>query len=95
VLGTTAPADLYQQLPEQPVERLWALVRRNDELEQGLREKDNVVSLLSRALASARETLTRANDTEMERLLVFFGETTTIRRVYLRSLCTHTNIWDN
>src|SRR5215510_3429778 len=52
VLGTAAPADLYPELPEQPMERLWALVRKNDELEQSLREKDKVVTLLSRALAS-------------------------------------------
>jgi len=90
VLGTTTPVDLYPELPEQPMERLWALVRRNDEREQGLREKDKVVSLLSRALAAARETLTRADDTEMERKLFFFGESTTIRRVYLR-LLVHTH----
>jgi hypothetical protein len=89
-IGTTAPADLYLQLPEQPMERLWALVRRNDDLEQGLREKDKVVSLLSRALTSARETITRTTDTEMERSLFFFGESTTIRRVCLR-LLVHTH----
>src|SRR5262252_8203428 len=58
-LGTTAPIDLYSDLPEQPVERLWALVRKNDELERTLRDKQKVVALLNRALTSTRETITR------------------------------------
>lgn len=90
LLGTTAPADLYPELPEQSTERLWAFVRKNDELERGLREKDKVVPLLSRALASASETITRTSDADLERSLSFFGERTTIRRVYLR-LLAHTH----
>jgi hypothetical protein len=89
-LGTTAPEDLYRELPQQPVERLWAMVRRNDELEAGLREKEKVVPLLSRALASARETITRTDDADLERSLFFFDEHTTVRRVYLR-LVAHTH----
>jgi len=90
LLGTTAPADLYLELPEKPMERLWALVRKNDDLEHGLREKDNVVSLLSRTLASARETITHTDDADLERSLFFFGERTTLRRVCLR-LLAHTH----
>ena len=89
-LGTTAPADLYEDAPKQPVERLWALVRKNDELEQTLREKEKVVALLNRALTSARETITRTDDAKLERSLPFFGELTTVRRVYLR-LLAHTH----
>jgi hypothetical protein len=66
------------------------MVRRNDELEQGLREKDKVVALLGRALAAGRETITRAADADMERSLSFFGESTTLRRIYLR-LLAHTH----
>jgi len=90
MLGTTAPGDLYLDLPEQPTERLWALVRRNDELEHGLRDKEKAVSLLTRALASARETITRADDGDLERSLSFFGERSTVRRVCLR-LLAHTH----
>ena len=90
LLGTTAPADLYPDLPEQPMERLWAFVRKNDDLEHGLREKDKVVSLLRRAFASARETITHTDDVELERSLLFFGERTTVRRVWLR-LLSHTH----
>src|SRR5262245_62051060 len=43
-IGTKAPADLYPKLPTQSEKRVWAFVRRNDELERGLREKDKVIS---------------------------------------------------
>ena len=89
-VGVKAPADLYAGLPDQPVEHLWAFVRRNDELERGLREKDKIISLLSRALNTARETITGSADADIERSLVFFGENTTVRRVYLR-LLAHTH----
>src|SRR5262245_55352932 len=59
LLGTTAPPDVYPQLPESSMDRLWALVRKNDELEHGLREKDKVIDLLRRAFASARDAITR------------------------------------
>jgi uncharacterized damage-inducible protein DinB len=44
----------------------------------------------SHALASARETITCADDGELERSLFFFGERTTVRRVCLR-LLAHTH----
>lgn len=89
-LGVNPPPDLYADLPNEPLERLWAFVRRNDELERGMQEKDKVIPLLSRALETARETITRTDDTDIERPLVFFGENTTVRRVYLR-LLAHTH----
>ena len=94
-IGTKAPADLYPELAEE-TERVRVFVRKNDELEQRLREKDTVVTLLHRALASARDSITRTDDAGLERSLHFFGEFTTVRRVYLRLLAhTHTNIWGN
>lgn len=91
-LGTKVPADLYPELPDeqQPAERIWAIIRRNDELERGLRAKSEVISLLSRALESVRQTIVHTDDVGIERCLVFFGENTTVRRVYLR-LLAHTH----
>jgi len=89
-IGTKAPVDLYLELPEQPADRMWAFVRKNDELERELRKKDKVISLLRRALGSARKTITCTDDADFARSLVFFGENTTIRRVYLR-LLAHTH----
>jgi hypothetical protein len=88
-LGTTVPADLYPDLPEPP-DRLWAVVRKNDQLEQGLREKDKVIALLTRALSSARETMMRTDDAGLERSFLLFGETASARRVCLR-LLAHTH----
>ena len=42
-IGTKAPADVYPELPEQPAKRVQAFVRRNDEIEHGLREKEKVL----------------------------------------------------
>lgn len=88
--GSPAPADLYADGPAEAHRRLWALVRRNDELERELKEKDQVVALLRRALSAARETITRLDDAALEQAVGFFGETTTLRRVYLR-LLAHTH----
>lgn len=90
VLGSTAPGDLYPNLPEEAMERLWAFVRKNDELERALREKEKVITLLTRVLALARDTITNATDAELERSLFFFGGPSTVRRVYLR-LLAHTH----
>jgi uncharacterized damage-inducible protein DinB len=89
ILGTRVPEDLYPQLPELP-DRFWAVVRRNDELEKGVREKERVVPLLSHALTSARETMMRMDDSALDRERSFFNESTTLRRVALR-LLAHTH----
>lgn len=90
VLGTRVPDDLYPQLPELPTDHFWAIVRRNDEMEHRLVGKEEVVSLLRRALTSARETITRMDDSFLDHELSFFNESTTIRRVCLR-LLAHTH----
>jgi hypothetical protein len=89
-LGIKAPLDLYPELPQPEAERFWAFVRRNDELEQTLRDKDKIISILKRALDSARDNITRTGDADIEVPVAFFGETTTVRRVYLR-LLAHTH----
>jgi uncharacterized damage-inducible protein DinB len=89
-LGASAPADLYPDLPTEPTERLWAFVRRNDEFERTLREKSRIAALLNLMFASARKTIIQTEDAALDRSLVFFGESTTARRVYLR-LLAHTH----
>ena len=90
LVGAPAPEDLYPDLPQEPMERLWALVRKNDELERELQEKEKVVGLLTRATVSARDTITITGDASLERALSFFGERSTVRRIYLR-LLAHTH----
>jgi len=90
VVGTPAPVDVYPDLPREPMERLWAFVRKNDQLEHELIQKDEVIALLNRALASARQTMTHGDDASLDRERSFLGESTTVRRVYLR-LLAHTH----
>jgi len=88
VVGVAAPADLYAQIPAAGHERFVGLIRRNDELVASLREKNAVVGLLKRSLQTVEQSFTQASDSDLERRLHFYGEETTVRRVYLR-LLTH------
>lgn len=90
VIGVAAPVDLYAQVPEDGVERFRGLIRRNDELVASMREKAEVVGLLKRSLQAVSQAFAKASDGELDRRLSFFGEETTVRRVYLR-LLAHTD----
>src|SRR5215469_17650277 len=85
-VGAAAPIDLYDQVPAQGQERIWGLIRRNDELEKSIREKVALRDLLKRSLQAVRNSVTEAADTDLEQRVHFFGEQTTVRRVYLRLL---------
>jgi uncharacterized damage-inducible protein DinB len=56
----------------------------------GVREKNVVVALLRRSLEAVNQSFTQATAPELDRRPHFFGEETTVRRVYLR-LLTHTH----
>jgi uncharacterized damage-inducible protein DinB len=51
-----------------------------------LREKAAIVTLLRRSLDAVRASMERVSDAELDRSLHFFGEDTTVRRLYLRIL---------
>jgi uncharacterized damage-inducible protein DinB len=90
VIGVAAPVDLYAQVPADGHGRFQGLIRRNDELAANMREKEAVVGLLKRSLQAVAQAFTEASDDELNRRLNFFGEETTVRRVYLR-LLAHTD----
>jgi hypothetical protein len=85
-VGATAPVDLYDGLPAQGEQRLWGLVRRNDELEKNIREKGAVIDVLKRSFEAIRKSFAHADAAALDQGLHFFGEQTTVRRVYLRLL---------
>jgi uncharacterized damage-inducible protein DinB len=89
-IGTSAPTDLYMQVPTEGWERFSSLMRRNDELGATIRDKDAVVALLKRSLDAVHDSFHDVSDADLDRHLYFFGEETTVRRVYLR-LLTHTH----
>jgi hypothetical protein len=86
LIGVAAPMDLYPQVPVDGQERFSGLIRRNDELGASVREKNAAVALLKRSLEAVNQSFNRASDLELDRCLHFFGEETTVRRVYLRLL---------
>jgi uncharacterized damage-inducible protein DinB len=90
IIGVPAPTDLYGRVPAHGQERFVGLIRRNDELEATLLEKDPVVATLRRSLQTVKDSFTHASDTELNRPQFFFGENTTVRRVYMR-LLSHTH----
>jgi uncharacterized damage-inducible protein DinB len=86
VVGRAVPVDLYPEIPAQGQERFWGMVRRNDELEKSIREKSAAIGLLKQSLQAVRETFSETDTAQLDRGLHFFGEPTTVRRVYLRLL---------
>lgn len=82
-IGVAVPEDLYREIPAQGQERIWGLIHRNDELEKDVREKAGVADAFTRSLQSVRKSFAEA---DLDRGLHFFGEQTTVRRVYLRLL---------
>src|SRR5215472_4938476 len=79
VVGTPAPIDLYPELPAPGQERIWGLIRRNDQLEQSVREKGAVRAMLKRSLEAVRRSFSELDETRLDHQLHFFGEQTTTR----------------
>jgi uncharacterized damage-inducible protein DinB len=88
VIGVAAPMDLYAQVPVDGQDHFSGLIRRNDEIVATVRQKNEVVPLLKRSMHAVNQSFNEASETELGRRLHFFGEETTVRRVYLR-LLTH------
>jgi len=90
IIGIPAPEDLYPQVAADGQERFFGLIRRNDELVAGVREKKAVLALLKRSLEAVTRSFTQTSEADLGRPLHFFGEETTVRRAYLR-LLAHTH----
>ena len=86
VIGIEAAPDLYGELPAETTPRMLAMISVNDHLAGSVRDKASVVALLKRSLDAVRTAFIATTDAELERSLRFFGEQTTVRRVYLRAL---------
>ena len=66
------------------------LFRRNLELEKSVSGKDRVVRILESSLNAVRDQFSKASDADLDKSADFFGEKTTVRRVFLRILA-HVN----
>jgi hypothetical protein len=88
IVGVEAAPDLYGKLEGEVVPRMMAMIAKNDSFEECETDKPRVISLLRRSLLAVQTALTQAPHAELERQDVFFGQRTTVRRVYMRGL-TH------
>src|SRR5215467_12145091 len=80
IVGRSAPADLYGGVPSCGEEHFTGLIRRNDELEARITDKQAVLAILKRALQAAQQAFTEASEADLERRQQFFYEDTTVRR---------------
>ena len=86
IVGVEAAPDFYGKLEPEIVPRMMAMIAKNDSLEKTETDKPVVIGLLRRSLNAMRDAFTQAPDAELDRQDMFFGEHTTVRRVYMRGL---------
>ena len=89
ITGVKLPSEYYTAA-EAASKDLMALFRRNLELEKSISGKDRVVRMLESSLDAVRDQFSKASDADLDKSADFFGEKTTVRRVYLRILA-HVN----
>jgi uncharacterized damage-inducible protein DinB len=92
LVGVRAPSglDLYGSLEGGQLAQFAAAIRKNIALEKTVTEKRAVIDLLGRSFEAVRQSFMASSDEEIEMSGHFFGEPTTVRRVYLRMLA-HTH----
>ena len=87
LLGVDASQDLYGKLEGEGLAKVWAMFKRNESLGKSITDKAEVLALLRKSLDGIRKAFTEASDTELDRPEMFGGESTTVRRLYMRALC--------
>jgi len=87
LLGVEATEDLYGKLEGEGVARAMAMLARNESLEKSMTDKADVLALLRKSLSDIRTAFTEASDAELDRPLDFGGESSTVRRLYMRTVC--------
>jgi uncharacterized damage-inducible protein DinB len=76
--------------PDGDGERFAAMIRSNFSLERTVTEKQDVIDLLRRSFEEVRQAFTESTIEDLEKIGNFFGERTTVRRVFFRMLA-HTH----
>jgi uncharacterized damage-inducible protein DinB len=65
LMGHEPSSDLYGTIPHEGEQRMWAIVRRNDELEKTISSKDEVTALLIRSLDAVRQVVLQINESKL------------------------------
>ena len=87
LLGVKAEPDLYGKLEGEGIGRAMAMLVRNESLEKSMTDKADVLALLRKSLDAVRTAFTETSDAELDSPEVFFEESTTVRRFYMRAVC--------
>lgn len=87
LLGVKVEPDLYGKLEGEGVARNMAMLARNESLEKSMTDKADVLALLRTSLNAVRTAYAETSDTELERPEMFGAETSTLRRLYMRTVC--------
>jgi len=87
LLGVEAAEDLYGKLEGEGVARAMAMLARNESLEKSMTDKADVLALLRTSLNAVRTAYAETSDAELERPEMFGAESSTLRRLYMRTVC--------
>jgi hypothetical protein len=82
--------DLYGPLDGDRSEQFAAIIRKNVSLQRTVTNKQNVLELLRRSFEAIRQSFSQTSVEHLESIGDYFGEATTVRRVYLR-MVAHTH----
>lgn len=90
VTGAKPPADFF--LPAGPTDKdvIQAVLAQMQKLEKTVTKKDDVVKMLKASLDSVRDHFSSATAADLDQPVEFFGQKTTVRRIYLR-IIAHVN----
>jgi uncharacterized damage-inducible protein DinB len=90
LVGVTEPLRPYAAVETRGPERFLAVLVKIHDMEKTVTGKAEAVAILNASLEAVRTAFTQATDAELDRVSEFFGEQTTVRRVYMRMLA-HTH----
>ena len=87
LLGVKVEPDLYGKLEGEGVARSMAMLARNESLEKSMTDKADVLALLRTSLNAVRTAYAETSDAELERPEMFGAESSTLRSLYMRTVC--------
>jgi uncharacterized damage-inducible protein DinB len=87
LLGVKAEPDLYGNVEGQGLARSMAMLAKMESLEKSMTDKADIIALLRKTLSDIRTTYVETSDAELDRPEMFGAETSTVRRLYMRTVC--------
>ena len=90
VTGVKPPADYFLPTGATGKDAVQAVLAQMQKLEKTVTKKDDVVKMLKASLDSVRDHFSSATAADLDQPVEFFGQKTTVRRIYLR-IIAHVN----